>query len=161
ACVYAPAACPAHVVVLPGHSAALQMAHTGVVRVCGCCLPRASRLARSSAGDGRAAYRMVERVSGDVGGHSRHDDLAVSVFLASLARSRARAGTGAATRRHRCEVAGGADGCPHVRDHRGKSEESFLVEPGEIGLAPLEEAAHSIDQDAKGRLAQLAAGLAE
>jgi hypothetical protein len=43
----------------------------------------------------------------------------------------------------------------------GKSEESFLVEPGEIGLAPLEEAAHGIDQDAKGRLAQLAAGLAE
>ena len=42
-----------------------------------------------------------------------------------------------------------------------KSEESFLVEPGEIGLAPLEEAGDGIDQDAKGRLAQLAAGLAE
>jgi len=51
--------------------------------------------------------------------------------------------------------------CAKVRDHRGKSEESFLVEPGEIGLAPLEEAANGINQDAKGRLAQLAAGLAE
>jgi hypothetical protein len=43
----------------------------------------------------------------------------------------------------------------------GKSEESFLVEPGAIGLAPLEEAAHGINQDAQGRLAQWAAGLAE
>ena len=43
----------------------------------------------------------------------------------------------------------------------GKREESFSVEPGEIGLAPLEEAGDGIDQDAKSRLAQLAAGLAE
>jgi hypothetical protein len=42
-----------------------------------------------------------------------------------------------------------------------KSEENFLGEPGEIGLAPLEEVRDGIDQDAKGRLAQLAAGLAE
>ena len=42
-----------------------------------------------------------------------------------------------------------------------KKAESFSVEPGEIGLAPLEEAGDGIDQDAEGRLAQLAAGLAE
>src|SRR2546425_7330781 len=49
-----------------------------------------------------------------------------------------------------------------VRDHRGLEERGgFLVEPGEIGLAPLEEARDGIDQNAKGRLAQLAAGLAE
>jgi hypothetical protein len=32
-----------------------------------------------------------------------------------------------------------------------QSEENFLGEPGEIGLAPLEEARDGIDQDAKGR----------
>jgi putative transposase len=34
-----------------------------------------------------------------------------------------------------------------------KREKSFSVEPGEIGLTPLEEAGDGIDQDAKGRLA--------
>src|SRR4030095_1144895 len=34
-----------------------------------------------------------------------------------------------------------------------KKAESFSVEPGEIGLAPLEEAGDGIDQDAEGRLA--------
>src|SRR5262249_48053543 len=111
--VYAPAACPALLVVLPGHGAGLQMADAGAVRLCVGGLSRASRVACGGAGDGRAAYRMVERVSGDVGGHPRHHDLAVSLFLASLARSRARAGAGTAARRPRCEVAGGADGRPY------------------------------------------------
>jgi len=42
-----------------------------------------------------------------------------------------------------------------------KSVSSFLVEPGEIGLTALKEAGDGIDQDTKGRLAQLAAGLTQ
>ena len=45
-----------------------------------------------------ATRRMVERVSRDLGGHPRHHDLSVSVLLASLARSRGRAGPWAAHR---------------------------------------------------------------
>ena len=37
----------------------------------------------------------------------------------------------------------------------------FSVEPGEIGLTALEEAGDGINQDAKDRLAQLTAGLAQ
>jgi hypothetical protein len=37
----------------------------------------------------------------------------------------------------------------------------FSVEPGEIGLTALEEAGDGINQDAKDRLAQLPAGLAQ
>jgi hypothetical protein len=42
-----------------------------------------------------------------------------------------------------------------------RSMASFSVEPGEIGLTALEEAGDGIDQGAKGRLAQLAAGLTQ
>jgi hypothetical protein len=42
-----------------------------------------------------------------------------------------------------------------------RSVASFSVEPGEIGLTALEEAGDGIDQGAKGRLAQLAAGLTQ
>jgi hypothetical protein len=38
---------------------------------------------------------------------------------------------------------------------------SFSVEPGEIGLTALKEARDGIDQDTKGRLAELATGLAQ
>src|SRR5262245_44039340 len=85
--VYAPAACLARVLLLPGHRTPLQMVDAGPLRLRGGRLPRASRLARGGAGDSCAAYRMVERVSGDLGGHPWNHDLALSVFLASLARS--------------------------------------------------------------------------
>ena len=42
-----------------------------------------------------------------------------------------------------------------------KREASFSVEPGEIGLTALKEAGDGIDQDTKGRLAELATGLAQ
>lgn len=42
-----------------------------------------------------------------------------------------------------------------------RSVASFAVEPGAIGLTALEEAGDGIDQGAKGRLAQLAAGLTQ
>jgi hypothetical protein len=42
-----------------------------------------------------------------------------------------------------------------------KSVSSFSVEPGEIGLTALKEARDGIDQDTKGRLAELATGLAQ
>ena len=42
-----------------------------------------------------------------------------------------------------------------------RSVATFSVEPGEIGLTALEEAGDGIDQGAKGRLAQLAAGLTQ
>ena len=44
---------------------------------------------------------------------------------------------------------------------QGLEREGILVEPGEVGLASMEQAGDGIDQDAKSRLAQLAAGLAE
>ena len=42
-----------------------------------------------------------------------------------------------------------------------KSVSSFSVEPGEIGLTAMKEAGDGIDQDTKGRLAELATGLAQ
>ena len=49
-----------------------------------------------------------------------------------------------------------------VSDHRERKRPrpKKLVEPGEIGLTSVEETGEGIDQDAKGRLAQLTAGLA-
>jgi hypothetical protein len=38
--------------------------------------------------------------------------------------------------------------------------ERFSIKPGEVGLTTLKEASDGIDQDTKGRLAQLATGLA-
>ena len=43
---------------------------------------------------------------------------------------------------------------------QGLEREGMLVEPGEVGLASMEPAGDGIDQDAKGRLAKLPAGLA-
>ena len=42
-----------------------------------------------------------------------------------------------------------------------QSVSSCSVEPGEIGLTALKEAGDGIDQDTKGRLAELATGLAQ
>jgi len=42
-----------------------------------------------------------------------------------------------------------------------RSVERFSVEPGKVGLTTLKDAGDSIDQDAKGRLTQLATGLAQ
>jgi hypothetical protein len=42
-----------------------------------------------------------------------------------------------------------------------RSVERFSVEPGKVGLTTLKEAGDGIDQDAKGRLTQLATGLAQ
>ncbi len=44
---------------------------------------------------------------------------------------------------------------------QGLERERMLVEPGEVGLASMEQAGDGIDQDAKGRLAKLPAGLAQ
>jgi len=47
-----------------------------------------------------------------------------------------------------------------VCGHRGSEVRWFSVEPGEIGLPPLEGTGDGINQHAKGGLAQLTAGLA-
>ena len=44
---------------------------------------------------------------------------------------------------------------------QGLEREEMLVEPGEVGLASMAPAGDGIDQDAKGRLAKLPAGLVE